>query len=248
MYTSSNSLNNPVSKPSSRLQSDLPSGMPLYKNDISWRVTTGSRPLARVPSTASVINDESRPIPRIESIASIWERDLDANERSPAIANTKPVHRLIFSYTSTANRDALPDIKTAEPLHKSPSMYPIGTGRPRKASMAKASKALNEAYYRDRPALAGNSNASNMLADSAHAMVSSSSEGDMTLDSGSGAKVLKCPIHGEGCDGETTTTLHQTEAMRRAGGFSGSYPMIRAKGRVMVDWRRVYLEMTGKSE
>jgi len=49
-------------------------------------------------------------------------------------------------------------------------------------------------------------------------------------------RVLKCPIHGEGCDGVSVAKEHRTEEKRRRGGFKDVYPMITSQGRTMVDW------------
>jgi hypothetical protein len=91
---------------------------------------------------------------------------------------------------------------------------PIGTGRPRRASMA-----LNEAYNAAHPPSAGGVE---------------KSEGSSGVV---GARIPKCPIHGEECDGVTVTETWRTQHAKNTSGFRDLYPVIFGAGeRQMVDW------------
>ena len=103
-----------------------------------------------------------------------------------------------------------PRRKARRPAVPAPASKPIGTGRPRKRSMKAASLALNEAFKAALPTIEG--------------LVAAQ------------PRVLKCPIHGEGCDGVSVAKEHRTEEKRRRGGFKDVYPMITSQGRTMVDW------------
>ncbi|CBX91129.1 predicted protein [Plenodomus lingam JN3] len=52
-------------------------------------------------------------------------------------------------------------------------------------------------------------------------------------------EVQKCALHGDECDGETVTSVHQTEQARRERGFQDVYPTITVGGRTMIDWVEV---------
>ncbi|KAF2828488.1 hypothetical protein CC86DRAFT_437790 [Ophiobolus disseminans] len=85
---------------------------------------------------------------------------------------------------------------------------PIGTGRPRRASML-----LNQAHNaaKQEPGLG--------------------SQGVVK------ARVPKCCVHGEGCDGVSVSGTWKTRLAEQTGGFSEEYAVVHgAGGRRMVDW------------
>ena len=51
-----------------------------------------------------------------------------------------------------------------------------------------------------------------------------------------GVRMAPCAIHGEKCDGITTTEPWLTERTMRGNGFLEEVPMLESEGRVMVDW------------
>lgn len=103
--------------------------------------------------------------------------------------------------------------------------------------MAKASRALNEAYNRSRSNTTIYDPRGHNPGGDESAVTSSAEESGSEGEKESGSKgLLKCPLHGEECDGVTTTTLHQTENARRYRGIVGPVPVLRSEGREMVDW------------
>ncbi|KAF2645163.1 hypothetical protein P280DRAFT_466393 [Massarina eburnea CBS 473.64] len=114
-----------------------------------------------------------------------------------------------------------------------PSAFgPIGTNRPRRASLALASRALNSATN-GLPLPAAREELPALLP----AILEASPSPAPAVPS-----VLKCPLHGDGCDGVTTTGLHRTERAIRGRGFKEVYPEIVEGGRVFVDWKKLLEE------
>ncbi|PSN66755.1 hypothetical protein BS50DRAFT_666735 [Corynespora cassiicola Philippines] len=146
----------------------------------------------------------------------------------------------------------------AQPLCILP--LPIGTGRPRAASLA-----LNEAYNLANPVSPVNPRTS-LLEGSAIDMSSPiREEGGVVVSAAAtlaavitpagtataapvatilpatedADRVTKCPIHGEGCDGVSVQQSHCTLNVREEGrGFKDLYPLIKGDDgeRVMIDW------------
>ncbi|KAF1842043.1 uncharacterized protein K460DRAFT_294136 [Cucurbitaria berberidis CBS 394.84] len=97
----------------------------------------------------------------------------------------------------------------------------IGTGRPRKASMA-----LNEAYNAANPPT--------------HPRIGVPPKNTKT-------RTPKCLLHGGDCDGKTTTHKHLTQQIRETRGFKDQYPTIKCgDGKVMIDWERIKAEEKAK--
>jgi hypothetical protein len=79
--------------------------------------------------------------------------------------------------------------------------------------------ALNEAYNAAHPPFAGGVEKSEGSSGIVH------------------ARIPKCPIHGEGCDGVTVTETWRTQHAKNTSGFRDLYPVISGAGeRQMVDW------------
>jgi hypothetical protein len=55
-----------------------------------------------------------------------------------------------------------------------------------------------------------------------------------------------CVLHGEKCDGVTTTGLRTTERARQGMGFRDLYPVVEGEGAGMIDWARVLREVKEK--
>jgi hypothetical protein len=203
---------------------------------------------------------------------------LHLNGPGPTLPFSNPPSRLKTPEDRIGLLAYNPDLSFALPARSTSPFGAIGTGRPtttrpRKSSMNKASKALNEAYNlghnptlrtydyatlisnepvqvtyaRDgtdvfpemHPAIKGPKypEPSAYMAPSAVGESSNASDGPET------SQVLKCPIHGEDCDGETVENPHLTEqAMRGRGFVENDYPRFEANGRVMVDWNQLLKE------
>jgi hypothetical protein len=189
----------------------IPTPYPTLRSlrDIS---TSTSHPQSRIPSPPSHTNEggignASAPLSRISSTMSL-------------LGNEYNDHKSKFFPAAV------------EPLPKSPSYdhHPIGTGRPRKDSMAKASIALNEAV-----------NATSRSKSAADA-----DTGDEKKDDdGEEKEKEKCAIHGNGCGGVAVLERHRTEDARLTSGILGEVPMMECLGREMVDWARVVEEERG---
>lgn len=55
-------------------------------------------------------------------------------------------------------------------------------------------------------------------------------------------RAAPCAIHGEECDGSTTTKFWLTEETKRGMGFVEGYPMVDVEGRLMIDWVKMLSE------
>lgn len=185
----------------------------------------------------------TRPLSRIPSVNSLDE-DLYMNGPGPTIVENKSIPPL------AQNRDLISSVRFSfgapvqRPRSRSPSHYPIGTGRPRRENMQRASVALNEAYNCGRPSLNADDEA--RASDAAGASSSSDPDQDDSNDNDPDGNVLKCAIHGEGCDGTTVTNEHNTEHIRSRRGFLEEFPMIEREGRTMIDWYKLVKEEAAK--
>lgn len=75
--------------------------------------------------------------------------------------------------------------------------------------------ALNEAYNAAHPPVSGG-------------------EGSLAVVH---ARIPKCAIHGEECDGVTVTETYRTQHAKNTSGFKDLYPVVNGAGeRQMVDW------------
>jgi hypothetical protein len=121
--------------------------------------------------------------------------------------NSSPESATSSAYNS---RNQTPTIVTSPPYSRN---KPIGTGRPRRASMA-----LNQAY-----------NAANPVSSPKEEAVST--------------RMPKCALHGEGCDGVAVSETWRTQHAKETMGFKDLYPVVEgAGGRVMVDWQKLVRE------
>lgn len=60
------------------------------------------------------------------------------------------------------------------------------------------------------------------------------------------ARVPKCALHGEGCDGVEVTETWRTQRAKETVGFKELFPVVEGSGdRVMVDWARLVREEQG---
>tara|TARA_R110002003_G_scaffold39_19_gene2555 strand:+ start:2644 stop:3876 length:1233 start_codon:yes stop_codon:yes gene_type:complete len=106
------------------------------------------------------------------------------------------------------------------PRQPSPRQHPIGTGRPRRASLA-LNQAWNARLGGDQPA-----------------------QGTSAVVT---AREPKCQLHGEGCDGVATTETWKTQHAVETTGFKELYPVVSGAGdRVMVDWFALLREEQAK--
>ncbi|KAH7088400.1 hypothetical protein FB567DRAFT_548445 [Paraphoma chrysanthemicola] len=102
----------------------------------------------------------------------------------------------------------------------SPRNLPVGTGRPRRASLA-----LNHAW-------------------NARLDGDQSAQGSKAVVS---ARLPKCTLHGEECDGVGTTETWKTQHAARTTGFKEAVPVLVGAGdRVMVDWFALLREEQAK--
>ncbi|KAH8732553.1 hypothetical protein GQ44DRAFT_821812 [Phaeosphaeriaceae sp. PMI808] len=93
---------------------------------------------------------------------------------------------------------------------------PIGTGRPRRASMA-----LNQAYNAANAAVLGGG----------------------LGEEGGNAPGRGCVLHGEECDGVTVSGTWRSQRARETSGFMDLYPVVEGDGgRRMVDWFKLLRE------
>jgi hypothetical protein len=98
--------------------------------------------------------------------------------------------------------------ETSSPPHS--RNKPIGTGRPRRASMA-----LNQHY-------------------------NAAKEGNRAV---TGARLPKCALHGEECDGVSVAETWKTQHANETTGFKELYPVVEGAGdRIMVDWHQLLRE------
>ncbi|KAF2687470.1 hypothetical protein K458DRAFT_429379 [Lentithecium fluviatile CBS 122367] len=222
------------SRPSSRLPSRTPSVAGIINESLGNTSASlpPSRPLSRIPSVAANINDDfgttPGPLPGLTSSMSLLGDDFNG-------------HQSKFFPTATGTGTNAKEVA----FHKSASYFPIGSGRPRKDSMAKASQALNEVYK--TRAVPGCTFGPSGCAITSVSNSSSDDGGDDGEGGGTGeakVRVTKCPIHNNGCDGVTVTGVHQTEHMRLTKGLVGSPPFVEGVDeRVMVDWMTVLKEV-----
>lgn len=118
------------------------------------------------------------------------------------------------AFIAVISRPTTPAATLTSPPHS--RNKPIGTGRPRRASMA-----LNQAH-----------NAAKML---------EKPQGSAAVVD---ARVAKCPIHSEECDGVTVTETWRTRHAQEKMGFAEPVPVMKGEGeeRAMVDWARLLRE------
>ncbi|KAH7380184.1 hypothetical protein BKA66DRAFT_587485 [Pyrenochaeta sp. MPI-SDFR-AT-0127] len=128
-----------------------------------------------------------------------------------------------------------------------PSLYwpldkPLGARRPRNASMTpnqinNAARPHRQVHYMPKVEQIGKTNDPY----AARSLSTTSSFGDMDVPADAiSMRTSKCSIHGEGCDGVTTTNKNLTEQALEFTGFQETYPVIEcADGRVMIDWQKM---------
>jgi hypothetical protein len=121
------------------------------------------------------------------------------------------------------------------------TMDVTGKGRSRKGSIA-----LNSVYNTTHPSLPSQQPSS---FEQSRGYVFGSTDSALTERS----EVVQvqnrtgnCVLHGEKCDGVTTTGLRTTERARQGMGFRDLYPVVEGEGAGMIDWARVLREVKEK--
>ncbi|KAF1959878.1 hypothetical protein CC80DRAFT_584583 [Byssothecium circinans] len=107
--------------------------------------------------------------------------------------------------------------------------------RPRGDSMKSASLALNTALRTHAAAFSSTS----PFARSPSPFPSLTSS---SATARPGTSVLKCPLHGDECDGQTVTEPHVTARTNAGRGFKEVVPSLTEGGRTMVDWKLLLVE------
>ncbi|KAF1920942.1 hypothetical protein BDU57DRAFT_534663 [Ampelomyces quisqualis] len=202
----------------------------------------------------------------------------DATDSNSGIEYKLETNSDAEEYTYTYRHCPSPSTVESPPYSRN---KPIGTGRPRRASMA-----MNQAYNASIssatsappplfPALTQTSDASMLSAAAAAAPPPTTAQHRLTAPStlathqqsgqnfnravdrhsrnyshatppaeaASTARPAKCPLHGEDCDGVSTTETWRTQHARNTNGLRENYPVILGDGdRVMVDWKRILQE------
>lgn len=174
-------------------------------------------PRAATHSRVASFNSSSGQMPETDESANFFVRHpLSRVSNATNVAGAAPLLSAAPSHSGSRFFST-----SAGPCQGSdPSLVPVGTGRPRKSSMARASRALNETVK-----LEGLGSTSLLQAQAEES-------------------VERCMLHGGDCDGVTVTEEHLTAQSRRRRGFRDIYPVLEARGRRMIDWRKIYKEET----